>query len=217
MKQDYESWWWRLVKFSFHLLYHEMAFTYDLVSKVVSFGQWHCWQRAALPYLSNTGKGIILELAHGTGNLQLDLQRADYRSIGYDLSSQMGQIARRKMLQHNLNPQLIRGMAQQLPFADASFAAIVSTFPTNFIVSPDTLKEAYRVLQSDACMIVVLNGVMTSSDRLTQFMEWLYQITGQREAIDYKPEDYFGGYGFSVEVVREQCKNSMAELIILRK
>lgn len=217
MKQEADNWWWQLVKFAFRLLYHEMAFTYDFVSFVVSFGQWRCWQQATIQHLPDAGKGLILELAHGTGNLQLDLYAANYSSIGYDLSAQMGQIAQGKMLRHNLTPQLAQGLAQHLPFADESFAAIVSTFPTNFIMQPDTLKETYRVLQSDGHMIVVLSGVMISSDWLTKFIEFLYKITGQREEIDFDPENYFGGYGFTIEVLREPCKNSIAELIILRK
>lgn len=217
MNQDYGSWWWRLVKFGFRLLYHEMAFTYDLVSKAVSFGQWRCWQRAALKHLPDTDSGLILELAHGTGNLQLDLHAVNYNSVAYDLSSQMGQITQRKLRQANIEPVLTRGMAQHLPFVDSSFAGIVSTFPTNFIAQPDTLKEAYRVLQEGGCMVVVLSGAMTGGDILTKFIEWLYRITGQREEVDYDPKDYFAGYGFSVELVREACKNSVAGLIVLRK
>lgn len=217
MREDYDSWWWRLVKFGFRLLYHEMAFTYDWVSKAVSFGQWRCWQRAALKHLPDADAGLILELAHGTGDLQLDLTAALYHSIGYDFSPQMGQIARRKMLRDHLQPQLVRGIAQNLPFPDSSFAGIVSTFPTNFIIQPDTLNEAYRVLQEGGCMVVVLSGGLTARDVLAKFVEWLYQISGQREAFDDDPKQYFEGYGFRVEFVREPCKNSVADLIILRK
>jgi len=217
MSQNADSWWWRLVKFGFRLLYHEMAFSYDMVSKAVSFGQWRCWQQAALKHLPGADAGLILELAHGTGNLQVDLAAAQYRSVAYDFSAQMGRIAQRKLLRANIQPKLVRGMAQQLPFADASFAGIVSTFPTNFIVQPVTLREAYRVLQEGGCMVVVLSGSMTGGDVLTKFVEWLYRITGQREEVDYDPTEYFGGYGFSVEIVREFCKNSVAGLIILRK
>ncbi|MCZ7544410.1 MAG: hypothetical protein M5R40_13175 [Anaerolineae bacterium] len=42
-----ERLWWALVRFGFRLLYNELAFTYDLVSRVVSLGQWRAWQRAA--------------------------------------------------------------------------------------------------------------------------------------------------------------------------
>ena len=45
------SLWKRLVSFGFRLLYHELAWSYDLVAWLVSCGQWQNWGRAALPYL----------------------------------------------------------------------------------------------------------------------------------------------------------------------
>ena len=65
--------WERLVRFGFRLLYNELAFTYDIVSVIVSMGAWRCWQRAALKNIHLPLTAHIIELAHGTGNLQLDL------------------------------------------------------------------------------------------------------------------------------------------------
>lgn len=208
-----KSWWWKLVDFGFRLLYHEMASTYDAVSYFVSLGQWREWQRSTLAYLPPKEAGHILEIAHGTGNLQLDLAQAQYQSIAYDFSPQMGQIAKTKYPQG----QFVRGMAQKLPFQDASFAAIVCTFPTSFIVQAETLHEAYRVLHKDGVMIVVLNGLLTGSGVIVKFLEWLYTITGQREGQDYSAEKVFAGYGFQVEAVNIPCKNSLAQVVILRK
>jgi ubiquinone/menaquinone biosynthesis C-methylase UbiE len=208
-----KSSWWRLVDFGFRLLYHEMAFTYDAVSWTVSLGQWRCWQRSIFNYLPKAKAGLILEIAHGTGNLQLDLQAAQYHTVAYDFSAQMGQIAKSKVP----DGQFIRGMAQKLPFRDESFAAIVCTFPSSFIVDANTLREAYRVLHPDGLMIVVLNGLLIDSGVVTKFLEWLYAITGQREGQDYSVEKAFAGYGFRLEGVDVPCKNSVAQLVILRK
>ena len=64
--------WRSLLRFGFRLLYHELAWTYDLVSRVVSLGQWRTWQRTALEHLAARRGDPILELAHGTGDLQID-------------------------------------------------------------------------------------------------------------------------------------------------
>ncbi|MEP7294461.1 MAG: class I SAM-dependent methyltransferase [Chloroflexota bacterium] len=85
--------WWRLIRLGFHLLYNPLAFTYDWVSWVVSLGAWRCWTGTSLRHLNAEAGATILELAHGTGNLQLDLNAAGYRAIGYDLSAAMGRIA----------------------------------------------------------------------------------------------------------------------------
>jgi len=129
----------------------------------------------------------------------------------------MGQITRHKLQSHDVSPQLAQGMAQQLPFPRDSFAAIVSTFPTNFIIQPETLQEVYRVLQAGGCLVTVLNGTLTGEGIVADGLEWLYRITGQRDDMDTDMLDYFDGYGFSVEVKTHQCEGSTAHLVILRK
>src|SRR5690606_36533100 len=124
--------------------------------------------------------GTILEIAHGTGNLQLDFHEAGYQTVAYDYSPQMGQIASAKLQRHGIQTHFARGKAQELPFANGSFSAIVTTFPTNFIVQAETLREAYRVLQDEGCLVAVLNGTLTGEGLVTSFIEWLYAITWQR-------------------------------------
>lgn len=209
--------WWCLVNFGFRLLYNELAFTYDLVSVVVSLGQWRCWQRISLEHLPPPDAGPVLEIAHGTGNLHLDLHTAGYDALGYDLSPQMGRITRNKLRRRGIKASLTRGYAQRLPYADDSFAAIVSTFPTDFIVSPETLRETHRILKSGGVLVVVLNGELTGSGPIARFIEWLYGITGQREGTDVEPTAFFRGYGFDVEAVEARCRGSRVQLVILRK
>ena len=43
--------WVTLVRFGFRLLYYELAWTYDLVSWLVSLGEWVRWHRAGLPFV----------------------------------------------------------------------------------------------------------------------------------------------------------------------
>jgi ubiquinone/menaquinone biosynthesis C-methylase UbiE len=210
--------WWALIRFGFRLLYNEMAFSYDLVSAVVSLGEWRCWQRAALKHLSVPKDRLILELAHGTGNLQLDLNAGGYTNVvGYDLSPYMGRIASRKMHRQRLKPRLVRGMAQKLPFASGSFSAVISTFPTNFIVAPETLHEVYRVLQPDGHLIIVPNGILTGGGVTEAGLEWLYRITGQREDGSLSLSKFFADFGFEAESIHDSCPRSTAQVILGRK
>jgi ubiquinone/menaquinone biosynthesis C-methylase UbiE len=211
--------WWRLVRFGFRLLYNECAFTYDWVSWLVSLGAWRCWQQASLRHLNvQPSRGLILELAHGTGNLQIDLQTAGYSTIGYDLSPYMGRIAGAKLLRTGLSSRLVRGMAQQLPFEDGAFAAVVSTFPTNFIVMPETLREINRVLTPGGRLVIVPNGVLTSGGVTEKGIEWLYRITGQHgEGGSTSLTDFFAPYGFEAMMVQETCPRSIAQVIIAQK
>jgi ubiquinone/menaquinone biosynthesis C-methylase UbiE len=223
--------WWRLVRFGFRLLYNEMAFTYDTVSKLVSMGAWRCWQRSALKHLHVSPEARILELAHGTGDLQHDLFAAGYYPIGYDLSPYMGRITQRKLKRQGISPRLIRGKVQQLPFKDAVFDAILCTFPTDFIVERQTLSEVRRILRPGGTFVVVINGAFTGKGVVISLLEWLYRITGQRRRQDANPAtgqsltkmvyerflQNFTQNGFDAQLVEEPCPRSSAQLVVARR
>jgi ubiquinone/menaquinone biosynthesis C-methylase UbiE len=207
--------WWRLVSVGFHLLYNECAFLYDRVSSFVSFGSWRAWQRTAFEYLPSPKTGRVLELAHGTGDMQLDLRDGGYHSIGLDLSPHMGRITQRKL---NGHARLVQGKGQMLPFVDGTFAAVVSTFPTPFIVEPATLAEVRRVLKPGGTMVVVLNGTLTGSGLGTRFLEGLYRITGQRgDDRSERLSTYFEDAAWDVQVIEHHLSNSRATLVVAQK
>lgn len=214
------SMWDRTVRFGFHLLYNQFAFTYDLVSQVVSMGQWRCWQRAALEHLNAQAGDAVLELAFGTGDLHLDLHAAGYRVFGHDLSPFMLRIASAKLRRHGQASRLSRGKAQALPFAGATFQAVVSTFPTEFILQPETLHEVYRVLVPGGRLVVVPNAVLSGTGAVEAGIEWLYRVTGQRGGSATDPDtiqNFLAPYGFETQVVEAACKNSLVTVVISRK
>lgn len=180
-----------LLRIFFRLLYHEFAFTYDLVSWVVSIGRWREWQRQTIPFIIGER---ILEVAHGTGNLQIDLISKGYRPIAFDLSAQMGRIASRKLKRYPLPHPLplvkspmeegwgggfVRGRVQRLPFVAAHFTSIVSTFPTEFIVDPNAIQEFNRVLTQGGRVIFVPSATIIPAHVLDRFARWLFDVTGQ--------------------------------------
>ncbi len=209
--------WWRLVRFGFRLLYNEMAFTYDLVSQIVSLGEWRCWQRAALRHLDVPPGARVLELAHGTGNLHLDLYAAGLQPVGLDLSRAMGRIARRKLARRGIMPALVRSRAQALPFPNSSFSTVVSTFPTEFIVDPATLAEVYRVLQPAGRLVFVPNGTLTGGGPARQGLELAYRATGQRGPWPPGVEERFTDAGFELTAAKAPCKRSYATVLIAMK
>ena len=209
--------WWKLIRFGFRLLYNEMAFSYDTISTIVSLGEWRCWQRAALTYLEAENNDTILELAHGTGNLQLDLLQTGYSTIGYDLSPYMGRIAKAKLERQGASVRLVRGKAQQLPFPAKTFKAVISTFPTDFIFAGETLHEISRILCDDGQLIIVPNGVLTGSGVTEAGMEWVYRITGQRSGQHPPIAEFFEPYGFEASLYEKRCPRSMVQVIVARK
>ena len=208
------SLWWRLIRFGFRLLYNEFAWTYDTVSKVVSLGQWRSWQRAGIPHLNLEQGQSVLELAHGTGNMQIDLLSAGFRPIGLDLSRTMGRIAHRKLRRLGLPANLVRGNAFRLPFGDRSFDAVFSTFPTEFFIQPDTLSEVRRVLKPGGRFVVVINGLLTGRQVSARTLEWLYRITGQRGPWPDEPQKHFENAGLTYHYRVEEQPHSQVLMII---
>jgi ubiquinone/menaquinone biosynthesis C-methylase UbiE len=168
-----------LLRFGFHLLYNELAWTYDWVSWVVSLGQWRHWQRAVIPRLSGRR---VLEIGFGTGDLLVDMTAAGYRPCGLDLSPYMIHIARTKLAQKGMAAPLCQGRVQALPFANGVFDSIAITFPPDFICQPRALAEIGRVLAPSGQLVIVDEGHLLGHGLLGRFINWLYVFTGQRES-----------------------------------
>jgi ubiquinone/menaquinone biosynthesis C-methylase UbiE len=215
---------WRgVVGFGFRLLYNELAFTYDWVSRLVSLGQWKCWQRSVFQFIGDSPNPSILELAHGTGELQLDFSSRGLTAIGVDLSQNMGAIARHKVIRSGISPRLSRCMAQALPFADAQFDVVICTFPTPFIFEAETLDEMHRVLRDNGQALIVLTGVFATRGLHIRLLEWLYRITGQRSGSQpdigiFQPIlERVQCSGFQPHMERVDCPQSAAYVLVARK
>jgi ubiquinone/menaquinone biosynthesis C-methylase UbiE len=220
--------WVSLVQFGFRLLYYEMAWSYDMVSWLVSLGEWRRWQAAALPYVQGR---TVLELGHGPGHLLVSLQAVNYTLFGIDLSPQMGRQARRRLRQRNLPANLAQARVQALPFNSGYFDTVLSTFPTDYIVDPDTLAAVHRVLRANGRFIVVPEGHLTGQGSLHRLIDWLFRITGQRggafrvdEARNWPQPDLwepfrqrFVAAGFAVSIEQVQLARSAATVLVAEK
>jgi ubiquinone/menaquinone biosynthesis C-methylase UbiE len=150
-----------LLRFAFHLLYHQLAFTYDTVAWIVSAGEWADWRRCVIPYLP---PGRVLEIAHGTGTLSQDMADRGHPVTGIDLSPMMGKIARGKIRRRRRNasetgstadPALVQANVQRLPFQAGAFAAATATFPADFLFQRATFRAVHRALRPGGIWIIL--------------------------------------------------------------
>ncbi len=222
--------WQRLLRFGFHLLYNELAWTYDLVSWTVSLGAWRDWQRAAIPYLGDSCRRV-LEIAHGPGHMLLEMDGAGFQVMGIDLSPYMGRQAQRRLRRARVRAPILRADVQALPLAGATFDAVLSTFPTDFIAQPATLKAIFRVIRPGGRLVIVPEGHLTGRGALTRLIGWLYAVTGQRwpdPAADDRPwlaqspywsllERRLNDAGFSAALHEERLAGSAVSIVVAEK
>jgi SAM-dependent methyltransferase len=159
---------WRVVRALFELLYHNRAL-YWLASTIPFAGQWRRWQRLVIPRLRAAGARDVLEVGCGIGTLQADLAAAGYSCAAVDRSPQMVAATRARLRRHGFataSERVILGDVRALPFADASFDAVVSTFPTDYIFDTRSLSEIARVLRPGGQLIVVLGATLLPTNVL---------------------------------------------------
>jgi len=158
------------LRFAFHLLYYPLAFTYDAVAWIVSGGEWAEWRRCVFPYLL---PGPVLEMAHGTGTLALELAAQGLSVTAVDLSPAMGKIAMKKKRKwmakrsqpdglptalgsvRTGSPALVRANVRQLPFPEEYFSSAATTFPADFIFQRQTVSEVHRTLRPGGRWIIL--------------------------------------------------------------
>lgn len=215
-----------LLRFFFRLLYHQFAWTYDLVAAAVSFNRWKDWVLSVIPFLEGSR---VLEIGHGPGHLQRALRGHGTLAVGIDASPQMGRLAKRN-LRRGIQPQntaytsealvayaqinLARCVAQYLPFPNDSFDTIVATFPTEYFMDPLTLAEVKRCLIAGGRFVVL--PVALPRNRL---LDWLFKVTHQRptealQVIQSKLQEPFVTAGFATEIKTVDVKSGLLVVVI---
>ena len=230
----------RILRFFFYLLYHPFAFAYDLVAATVSFGRWNDWVLEVVPFIEGRR---ILEIGNGPGHLQRVLLSRGLVAVGLDESPQMGQLAKRRIdgkfpstgnvrsqslanyLMHEsgyTQSRITRGLAQCLPFLDATFDTVVATFPSEYIFNPSTLTEAHRVLTENGRFVILPGALITGHGVWDRFLAWLFRFTGQTppnlsEIVHEKTREPFANAGFQVEVHELDGKSSIVFIVVAIK
>lgn len=174
----------RLLEKFFQLLYHPLAWSYDLVAATVSLGRWNRWIRSIYPMIS---KGRILELGFGPGHLQSDLASKRQNIFGIDESPQMCLSAQSRLKRIGLSGTLARADARAIPFPSAHFDVVVATFPSPYIFQDATLHEIRRVLSADGQLVVLLAALPMGKSLCDRIIHHLFKITGEAPP----PEDTF--------------------------
>jgi demethylmenaquinone methyltransferase / 2-methoxy-6-polyprenyl-1,4-benzoquinol methylase len=125
---------------------------YDRVAAALSFGQDPRWRRAMVDVVQAQNSQRILDVATGTGLVAQELvRRYGCEVVGLDQSPQMLAGAQARLdADRRLAEQvsLVRGEAEQLPFADEQFDHLTFTYLLRYVEDPlATMAELARVVK----------------------------------------------------------------------
>ncbi len=136
-----------------HQLFASIADRYDLANHLLSGGFDFLWRRRAARIVRRWRPATILDLATGSGDLALTLQRncPEAAIVGADFCEPMLEKARAKGLRHTVVAD-----ALHLPFADETFDVVTVAFGLRNIASWDAaLREMARVLSQGGHVLIL--------------------------------------------------------------
>ncbi len=183
-------------------MFASIAPRYDLANHFLSCGCDFIWRKRAAQIVAGWNPATLVDLATGTGDLALALEKAlpDSEIIGADFSEEMLEVARAKGVR-----RVIAADALGLPFADRSFDCLTIAFGLRNIKDPAAaLREMARVLTESGNLLVMEFSLPRLSILRSVYRFYLHRLlpifgaflTRKKTAYDYlgeSIEDFPGG------------------------
>ncbi|HEX6458565.1 MAG TPA: bifunctional demethylmenaquinone methyltransferase/2-methoxy-6-polyprenyl-1,4-benzoquinol methylase UbiE [Thermoleophilaceae bacterium] len=184
----------RLAEPQVRAMFDRIARVYDLMNSVMTAGMHHRWRERAVDMAAVGPGDRALDVATGTGDLAIALERRvgpGGRVIGSDFSDQMLELARRK----SSAVKFEWGNALELPYEDGSFDAVTVGFGArNFSDLAAGLREMARVARPGGRVVVLEITTPTRPPLSWFFRIWFDQmvpmlgrIAGDPDAYSYLP------------------------------
>lgn len=172
-------------------MFGSIARRYDFANHLLSCGIDFYWRKRAAEIVAGWRPNIIVDLATGTGDLALVLQRRvpDAEVIGADFTEGMLAIAREKGVRKTMVADAMR-----LPFANASVDCITVAFGLrNMENYGGALREMARVLKVGGHVLVLEFSLPSMSILRALYRFYLHRclpvlgslLTRQKSAYDY--------------------------------
>jgi demethylmenaquinone methyltransferase/2-methoxy-6-polyprenyl-1,4-benzoquinol methylase len=153
-------------KLQIEQMFDRISYRYDLLNHFLSIGIDIIWRKKMVKELCKQYHFNILDIATGTGDMAIMLAKkipnADI--IGIDISKEMLNLARKKILLNKLDKhiKIMQGDCEQLPFRKLSFEAITVAFGIrNFENFSKGLSEIFRVLKVSGSLFILEFSIPT--------------------------------------------------------
>jgi len=159
-------------------MFARIAPCYDLLNYLMSWGQDSRWRRVAVR-LAIPGRGRVLDVATGTGDMALELARYTGSVVGLDLCQEMLSRGRVKTEKRGLGSSInfIVGDALALPFSDNSFDCALNGFALRNVADINLFLSELRRVVKPGGKVVCLELVRPASGIIGTFYRfYLYRI-----------------------------------------
>lgn len=137
-------------------LFATIAPRYDLITRLLSYGQDARWKRRLARIVRDEAAGRrlrVLDLACGTGDVALSLAGA-HGVTGLDLTTAMLRIARQRARDSGARAMWLAGDMTRLPFAPGSFDVVTTSYGLRNVPRLDAaLDEIARVLTPGGLLV----------------------------------------------------------------
>ncbi len=142
-------------------MFDDIAPRYDLLNRLLSMGIDRRWRRVAVGQLRIPPRGMVLDLATGTGDVALEIAGRTPDSvlvIGEDFTQGMLLKGREKIAASPYagRIELVNAPCEAIPHPDQTFDGITIAFGIRNVVDrPAALKEMYRVLKPGGRAVIL--------------------------------------------------------------
>lgn len=141
-------------------MFDSIAPRYDLLNRLLSLGIDVIWRRIAIKKLLSIEPQSVLDVATGTGDVIIEIERqlSPARMVGLDISPGMLELGTKKIRAQDFaqKVEMIVGDSEDLPFTENTFDAITVAFGVrNFENLGKGLSEMHRVLKTGGKLMVL--------------------------------------------------------------
>jgi len=172
-------------------MFGSIARRYDVANHLLSCGIDFYWRRRAAEIVAGWRPHRIADLATGTGDLALALQKKlpDAEIVGVDFLPEMLDLAQRKGVH-----QVVLADVMNLPFGDASFDCVTIAFGLRNLENwGAALTEISRALRTSGRLLVLEFSLPTTPILRAIYRFYLHRclpllgsfLTGKKTAYDY--------------------------------
>lgn len=196
-------------------MFTRIAGRYDLMNRLMTFGQDGHWRRTVLQLAQLPPGGRLLDLGTGTGDLALAAlaRDASLRAVGGDFTLEMMRVGQRRPLGERV--RWSGTDALNLPFPDDTFDAVTSGYLMRNVSDVSRAwAEQYRVLKPGG-RVVCLDTTPPARNLLRPVIEFHLHVVipalgrlvaGNSEAYTYLPDSTEGF--LSAEALAERMRQA---------